>query len=246
VPGGDALHRIARTLEPLVGERLRIDVMHPRARLLGLEQLDGKRLESVEAHGKHLLLRFEGDLVLHSHLGVSGRWQVQRRQAPLAGRPWLVLRGESLQAAQWNGPTLELRRAGRTPVLGPDILASPLAAGAILARMRAAPQRLTLGEALLDQRLVAGIGNIWRAEGLWRAGLSPWNGLVRVSDAELQAALAETAALMRESLAGRTPQRAVYRRAGRLCRRCGTAVRSRAQGDSARIAYWCPGCQPDR
>jgi endonuclease-8 len=245
MPEGDTLHRIARALEPMAGERLRVEVSHPRARLLGLERLDGRRLEGVEARGKHLLLRFEGGLVLRSHLGMSGRWRVHARGAPLSGRPWLVLHGERLQAAQWNGPTLELRRSDPVPELGPDILAEPLDVDGILARLRGAPRQLALGEALLDQRLVAGIGNVWRAEGLWRARLSPWLPLAGVGEEELRAAIVETASAMRRSLAGRPP-RAVYRRAGRPCPRCGAAIRSRAQGDAARVAYWCPGCQPER
>ena len=109
--------------------------------------------------------------------------------------------------------------------------------------MRAADQSLAIGEAVLDQRLVAGIGNMWRAEALWRAQVSPWPRLGDVPDDELRAVLAEAAQLMRRSLDSGLRQRAVYRQAGRPCPRCGTPITSRGQGDANRIAYWCPTCQ---
>jgi endonuclease-8 len=100
-----------------------------------------------------------------------------------------------------------------------------------------------LGDALLDQRLVAGIGNVWRAEALWRARLSPWLRVRDATDPELRAVLGEAARLMRASLDGTSPRREVYRRTGRPCSRCGERILSKGQGDANRIAYWCPGCQ---
>jgi endonuclease-8 len=108
------------------------------------------------------------------------------------------------------------------------------------------PQARELGDALLDQRLVAGIGNVWKAESLWRARLSPWLRLADVDDEELERVLREAALLMRASVDRRTDGRAVYKRAGRPCRRCGEPIRSRGQGDANRTAYWCPRCQPER
>ncbi len=113
----------------------------------------------------------------------------------------------------------------------------------MLARLRAADPRRELGEALLDQRLVAGIGNIWRAEALWHAHLSPWLRLGETTEEELLQALGEAARLMRASLTGLRVERAVYRRASRPCARCGATILSRGQGEDNRIAYWCPGCQ---
>ncbi|HZJ71088.1 MAG TPA: zinc finger domain-containing protein, partial [Planctomycetota bacterium] len=101
-----------------------------------------------------------------------------------------------------------------------------------------------LGDALLDQRLVAGIGNVWKAEALWHAELSPWLRLGDASNEELERVLAEAARLMRASLEDGRPVRSVYRKAGRPCPRCGAAIRSRGQGDDNRTAYWCPSCQP--
>jgi endonuclease-8 len=112
----------------------------------------------------------------------------------------------------------------------------------MVANVRSDPSR-DLGDALLDQRLVAGIGNLWKAEGLWRARLSPWLKVADTTDDELRLVLDETARLMRASVAGARPDRRVYRRAGRPCPRCGERIRSRGQGDDNRTAYWCPGCQ---
>ena len=243
MPEGDSLHRAARRLQVLVGERVEVETPHPRAAGLGLtERLDGRRLEQVDAVGKNLVLRFEGGVVLRSHLRMNGRWRVQRRGERLYGRPWLVLRGSEYEAVQWNGPVLELDST-RVSRLGPDILATPPELDRMLVNLRAAPPILRVGEALLEQRLVAGIGNMWLAETLWSTGLSPWLRLADASDAELSAALACASRLMRESLDnGRGPRR-VYRRAGRPCPRCGEPIRSRGLGDANRTAYWCPGCQ---
>jgi endonuclease-8 len=243
VPEGDSLHRAARRLQVLVGERVGVEAPNPRARSTGIaERLDGRVLEGVEARGKNLLLRFEGGYVLRSHLRMSGSWHVIPGSAEIAGRPWLVLRGWTQQAVLRGGSVLELTdRATRR--LGPDILDDPPALEAMLANLRATDQRRELGEALLNQRLVSGIGNVWRAEALWHAGLSPWLRLGSTPDEELLAALGEAARLMRGSLDGRRPERMVYRRAGRPCARCSATILSRGQGDDNRIAYWCPGCQ---
>lgn len=205
------------------------------------ERLDGRRLVSVEAAGKNLLLRFEDGVVLRSHLRLSGRWSVRPKGTTPAGRPWLVLRGAEREAVLWNGPVLELDdRAVRR--LGPDILAEPPDLERMATNLRREPRR-PLGEALLDQRLVAGIGNMWKAEALWQAQVSPWRRVGDVSDRELRAVLQAAHALMAASVTTRREPRAVYNRAGRGCRRCGTPIRARAQGDDRRTAYWCPSCQ---
>ena len=241
MPEGDSLHRAARALQVLAGQNVEVETPHPRAAVKRIaERLDGLRLESVEARGKNLLLRFEGGIVLRSHLRMSGRWRVEPRGAPRRGLPWLVLRGAEHEAVLWNGPVLEL---GVPERLGPDILADPPDLDAMLVRLRAALPTREVGDALVDQRLVSGIGNVWKAESLWEARVSPWRPLVEVSDEELAAVLAAAHRLMAASLAGERPLRNVYRRVGRPCRRCGGTIRSYPQGESARIAYWCPGCQ---
>jgi endonuclease-8 len=245
MPEGDAIHRAARLLRALVGERLEVETPHPRARAaIDAAELDGRMLEAVDAVGKNLLLRFEGGRVLRSHLRMSGRWQVRPRGEARRGTPWLVLRGRSQEAVLWNGPVLELH-ARAVARVGPDILGRPPDIDAMLARLRTYDGLRPLGEALLDQRLVSGIGNMWLAEALWQARLSPWRRLRDASDGELRTALESAAGLMSASLDGARPSgRNVYRRTGRPCPRCGMAIRSHGLGDANRMAYWCPTCQP--
>ena len=244
MPEGDTLHRAARRLQPLVGQRIEAESPHPRARVEQVAQpIDGRMLESVEVIGKNLLLRFEGGVVLRSHLRISGRWALRPRGEARAGRPWLVLRGETLEGVLWNGPVLELHTRAIAR-LGPDILERPPRIDGMLARLRRAERTRWFGESLLDQSIVAGIGNMWLAEALWDASLSPWRRVDDVPEPECRLALETAARMMRASVdTGRESGHRVYRRAGRPCPRCGTRIRSWGQGDDNRIAYWCPTCQ---
>jgi endonuclease-8 len=242
MPEGDAIHRAARRLQVLVGQELEVETPHPRAAVKQLApRLDGRRLESVEAIGKNLLFRFEGGLVLRSHLRMSGRWRVLGRDAPVFGTPWLVMRGEQHAGVLWGGPVLEID-GGVALRLGPDILADPPDYDTMLTRLRRENER-EIGDALLDQRLVAGIGNVWKVESLWAMRVSPWRRLSGVTDEELLAVLGEAHRLMRARVDGVPGMRHVYRRKGRACPRCGTPVKSWPQGDDARMTYWCPNCQ---
>jgi endonuclease-8 len=243
VPEGDTLHRAARRLQPLVGQRIEAEAPHPRARAEGVaERIDGRTLESVEAVGKNLLFRFSGGVVLRSHLRMSGRWSLRPRGERRTGRPWLVLRGERAEGVLWNGPVLELH-ARALARLGPDILERPPRVADMLARLRNADGTRFLGETLLDQSLVAGIGNRWLAEALWDARLSPWRRLRDVPEDERRRALESAASLMRASVDAVRSSRRVYRRPGQPCPRCGTPIRSFGLGDDNRTAYWCPVCQ---
>jgi len=243
VPEGDTVHRSAERLRVLVGQRLTVEAVHPRARATGVaERLDGRCLEAVEAHGKNLLLRFEGGRVLRSHLGMSGSWRTMEADAPVRGAPWLVLTGERAKAVLRGGAVLETS-ARRVSALGPDILAPEFDSDAVVANLRHVDQRRMIGEALLDQRAVAGIGNIWRGEALWHARISPWRRFADLDDGELLAVLRQAASLMTESRDGAPPPREVYRRRGRPCRRCGELLLSAKQGEAARTIYWCPACQ---
>jgi endonuclease-8 len=153
-----------------------------------------------------------------------------------------VLRGARVEARQWNGPVLELH-ARSVARLGPDVLAEVPDLERMLANLRRAGPGREVGDALLDQRLIAGIGNKWKAEALWEARLSPWRHLGAAGDGELRAVVEAATTLMRRSLDGRPHRNAAYRRVGRPCPRCGERICSRDQGDANRIAYWCPGCQ---
>jgi endonuclease-8 len=246
VPEGDTLHRAAARLQPLVGQTLHVEAVHPRAQAANVAPaLDGLRLESVQAVGKNLVLRFEGGVVLRSHLRMTGKWSLRRAGEEPRGHPWLILRGPEQEGVLWGGPVLELH-ARAIARLGPDILARPPDIEAMLARLRRADPTRTLGETLLDQGLVAGIGNIWCSESLWEARLSPWRRLGDVPEADRRAALATAARLMRAAVdAPGPPRRQVFNRAGRPCPRCGTPVRARGIGDANRTTSWCPACQPE-
>lgn len=243
MPEGDALHRIAARLQVLVGEQVEASSPNPRGLVTGVAPaVDGRVLESVEAVGKHLVLRFAGGVTVRSHLRMNGRWRVTPRGEARRGRPWLVLSGREWEATQWNGPvlTLETRAARR---LGPDLLADGTTVEQVVSRLRGVDPSRALGEALLDQRVVSGIGNMWLAELLWHGRISPWLGVGAATDAELREAVGWGRDAMRRSVSGARTPRAVYRRSGRPCPRCGTPVRSAGLGDHNRTAYWCPGCQ---
>ena len=244
VPEGDTLHRAANRLQALVGDRVAAESPHPRAQAERVaERIDGRLLESVTAYGKNLVLRFEGGIVVRSHLRMSGRWTVRAPGERRAGKPWLVLRGARAEAVLWNGPVLELHTRALDR-LGPDILERPPRIDDILDRLRRADGTRWFGEALLDQRIVAGIGNMWLAESLWAVRISPWRRLVDVTEDERRLALESAARLMRASVdRGRDGPKQVYRHAGRPCPRCRAPIAAWGQGDDNRTTYWCPACQ---
>lgn len=243
--------RLARRFEAtLLGEAVRVAAPNPRGKAAGIEGLDGRTLERAEARGKHLLLGF-GDVSLHSHLGMSGGWHFYRSGARWR-RPrssaWAVLSGGDWDAVQFGGPTLRvaptarLRRDPQIARLGPDILAEEFDPAPVIAAMRTDPTR-GLGDALLDQHLVAGIGNIFKSEACFAARLDPWRPIGGLSDEELQRVLAAARDLMREAVeSGRHPHR-VYRRRQGACPNCRGPISSRGQGDANRTTYWCPRCQ---
>ena len=251
---GDSILRLARRLgTALDGAAVEVRTPGPRRpEGRGAAALEGRTVESVESRGKHLLIRFTGGLVLHSHLGMRGGWHLYRtgerwRRPP--GSAWIVLAANGVEAVNFGGSFLrvatdaELARDRRLATLGPDILAADLDPRRAVASLRGAGASTELGEALLDQSAIAGIGNIFKSEGCFAAALSPWRALSELSDAELEAVTDATRELMLDAVeTGRQPHR-VYRRAGRPCPRCRTTLRARRQGDSARTTYWCPSCQ---
>jgi endonuclease-8 len=255
MPEGDTIHRAARRIEEaLVGKEIvSIETPHPRhTHDRWPERLSGRAVRAVDARGKHLFLRFEGDLTLHSHLRMGGLWSVHRRgefwrRSPR--RAWLVIRTPEHEVVQFDGPVLELLTDSRTRFhqqlsgLGPDVLDREFDEKRFLARLREDDQTRPFGDALLDQRNVAGIGNIWRAEGCFHARVDPRRRTGDVSDEEALAAIRAVRPLMARSVAGGWPGVAIYKRAGRPCPRCGTPIAAGGLGDDNRTAYWCPGCQ---
>lgn len=252
---GDTIHRAAaRLTAALEGRHIReAETPNPRSGLGStVESLRGRRLERVEARGKNLLLHFDDDLVLHSHMGMNGAWHVYPRRARWRrsrGGAWLVLSTKAQQAVQFGGPTLalmretELARHPRLARLGPDILGDRFSVEQGVEALRGAGPERQLGGALLDQRLVCGIGNVYKSEGCFAAELDPWRRIGELSDEELSRVVSETETLMRTGLEHRRPERQVYKRAKLPCPRCGAPLRARGQGDDNRTTYWCGRCQ---
>jgi endonuclease-8 len=255
---GDTIHHAAARIRSLLQGRVpeQIRTPHPRHRAdRWPERLAGRAVRSVEAHGKHLFLRFEGDLTLHSHLRMTGAWGLHRegeRWKRAARRAWLVLDSAGWSIVEFDGPVLELmsgsriRSDPRLAALGPDVIGERFDRQSFLRRLRAEDRARPVGDALLDQRIVAGIGNVWKAESCFATGIDPWRPLGRLRDEEAVALVDFARERMRRSAQGdgfSTRPRAVYNRAGRPCSRCGTIVRSRGQGEHNRVTYWCPGCQ---
>jgi endonuclease VIII len=252
VAEGDTILRLARRFEStLLGEAVDAEAPNPRGKAANVERVDGRTLESVAAHGKHLLLGF-GDLSLHSHLGMSGGWHFYRPGARWR-RPrssaWAVLSSGEWDAVQFGGPTLRvastsrLRRDPQLLRLGPDILAEGFDVDATIAALRADPTR-GLGDVLLDQHLVAGIGNIFKSEACYAARVDPWRPVGEVSDEELGAVLTAAREQMQAAVdtGGRHSFR-VYKRHQGSCPSCRGPISSRGQGDANRTTYWCPRCQ---
>ncbi len=247
---GDTIVRAARRIEAaLPAGPLSVSAPSPRGRAAGVERLDGLGFEGVETKGKNLLLRF-GGVALHSHMGMSGSWHVyglaERWRKPRHSA-WAVLRGPEREAVQFGGPTLRVLSitAARRELarLGPDILAPDFDLGETVRSVRAGAGERRLGEALLDQGLVAGIGNIFKSEACFAARVDPWAPVAEISDEELAGVLSAARSLMLDSVAEGRPARAVYRLAGRPCPICRNPIAGRGQGDANRTTYWCPHCQ---
>jgi endonuclease VIII len=270
VPEGDTIAWTANRLRPVLQDRVPDAILSPR-NPRWQERLAGQAVTRIDTRGKHLFLHFDGGLVLHSHLGMVGSWIV-RDEFRGSRRAWLALRVGDRWAVELDGPTLELMTAGRVRFdqrlagLGPDVLAEEFDARRFLARLHADDATRPFGDALLDQRNVAGIGNIWKAEGCWEARVDPWRGVREVSDDEALAVIAAVRPrMMRSAVEGpRAIQARVYNRARQPCPRCGTPIAARAggyaphaiqarlkgaaprppAGDANRTTYWCPNCQP--
>jgi endonuclease-8 len=257
MPEGDTLFRTAAGLRPyLVGR----DVLAARAQGPGavpqIQRVIGKRVDAVEAQGKNLLIRFDGGLELRTHLRMNGSWHRYRpgerwRRPPARAR--LVLEVDGAVAVCFDAPVVELfeSRAERVhptlSALGPDLLKPDFDAAEALRRLLT-PERqaMTISAALLDQRAMAGLGNIWRNETLYAERVDPFARVTDLDDATLDRLIATARRLLVASAGlapGRAPTR-VYRRTGRPCPRCGTTIRSApVSGDVPRTTYWCPACQ---
>jgi endonuclease-8 len=257
MPEGDTIHHAAGRIRAALAGAVPDEILTPQPRHRPQrwpERLRGRPVSSVDVHGKHLFLRFDGGLTVHSHLRMTGWWGVYQEGARWGRsrrRAWLVIRRRGLEVVQFDGPVLELasdarlRADPRLQALGQDILGERFDGATFLRRLREDDPTRPIGDALLEQRTVAGIGNMWKAESCFAVGVDPFRPVSAVSDEEALALVGFAGEHMRASAErGFTARpQAVYRRAGRRCPRCGATIRSRGQGDSNRLTFWCPGCQ---
>jgi len=270
MPEGDSIFRAARTLaRALTGKRVtRFESAYAHVAHADIDApLVGRTIEEVRAVGKHLLMRFSGSLVLRTHMRMNGSWHIYRpgerwQRSPEAMRVLLatadfVAVGFDIPVAVLQSETALARDPDLTR-LGPDLLGGSFDEDEALRRLRAHPER-PIGEALLDQSVLAGVGNIYKSETLFLCGLSPFTAVAGLTDPALRAVVTTAGKLLatntREATPGRIVTRRtlrarpsdslwVYGRAGRPCRRCGTPIVMRRQGPAARVAYFCPKCQP--
>jgi endonuclease-8 len=260
MPEGDTLVRTAAGLRPyLVGR----PVTGARSPVLAAQagRVIGATVTAVDTAGKNLLIHFDNGLEIRTHLRMTGSWHRyapgERWRRP-ASRARLVLEVPGAVAVCFDAPVIELfdARAQRIhPVLanlGPDLLADDFDAGEALRRLRdPARADLAIGEALVDQRALAGIGNIWKSETLFAERVDPFAPVAALDDETLRRLIARAGAQLRSSVSATAggPRRsfAVYRRAGRPCRACGAIIAARSQGSELpRLTYWCPRCQNPR
>ena len=249
MPEGDTIFRTARTLQAAIGGR---EVTRFESVLPKLERVDydtplaGRRVEKVEAKGKWLLMYFTGDLILLTHMLMSGSWHIyrpgERWQRP-RGDMRIVIETDAMVAVAFNVPVAEFhtahslaRRQGLNQ-LGPSALADNFDAEKAIANLASRPD-LELGLALLDQRLIAGVGNFFKNEVAYACGISPFQMVGTLSRMQLEEVVATSRRLLRDR-----PAPKVYGRAGEPCRRCGTPIRSAKHRDDGRISFWCPLCQ---
>jgi DNA-formamidopyrimidine glycosylase len=254
MPEGDVVWYTARRLhEALAGRTLtRSDFRVPR---LATADLTGDVVIETIARGKHLLTRTKNGLTVHTHLRMDGSWRVRPAAEPLrdSHRIRLVLANEDWRAVGYQLGLVELIRTSEesqvTGHLGPDLLGPDWDCDEAVRRLSADPGR-PIGEALLDQRSLAGIGNLYKAEVLFLRGVNPWQPAGDVADLGAMAELARRLLEANKDRIGqvttgswrRGEETWVYGRRGRPCRRCGTPIRSEGQQD--RVTFWCPSCQP--
>jgi len=270
VPEGDTLFRTAAGLRPyLVGRRVAAARTGGPGAVPQVSRIVGSEITAVEALGKNLLIRFDNGLEVRTHLKMNGSWHRYRpgerwRRPPARAR--LVIEVPGAVAVCFDAPVVELLEQRAEAIhpsigrLGPDLLARDFDAAEALRRLRdPARAALQIAEALVDQRALAGIGNVYRSEVLWLERIAP-STLVADLDDETLSRLVATARrlLLANAERGRGPERVTtgadrrafgplyaYGRAGRPCRRCGTPIASTRHGrDLPRTTYWCPTCQP--
>ncbi len=254
MPEGDTILRTANTMTRAIGGAL-VERFESRLPALRDAKLDGRRISLIEAKGKHLLIHFDDGRTLASHMGMTGSWHLYRpgeRWRKSEGAARAVISTEAFVAVCFSAPKIELLKEREVPghrssQLGPDVLAPELDGDAILARLRAYDD-VPIGEAVMNQTILAGIGNIYKSESLFSAGISPFDPVRALDDAKLSRLVRIARGLMKASVeSNAVSHRApyyVYLRSDSPCRRCGCTIEMRRQGTAARSTYYCPDCQP--
>jgi endonuclease VIII len=251
MPEGDTIFRTAGTLHRALAGRTVTGFTSVFPALTRVDHdtpLRGRSIERVVPRGKHLLMMFSGGLVLRTHMRMHGSWHIYR-----TGERWMrahhemriVVTTTEFEAVGFDVPVAEFMASAdleRAPVLtelGPDIMSEDFDAAEAVRRLQERGE-MEIADALLDQRAVAGIGNIFKSESLFASRVSPFTRVGDLQPEDLARIVSNARKLMR---GGTRLEQRVYLRGGRRCRRCGTTIARRTQGPDARSTYWCPKCQ---
>jgi endonuclease-8 len=265
MPEGDTILRTALTLQRVLAGRTvqRFESVLPALTRIDEDQpIVGRRIESVSARGKHLLIAFSGDLILHTHMRMNGVWHLYRPgvrwRRPHRDMRVLIATSDAV-AVGFTVPVAEfltsrdLQRHADLRSLGPDVLSASFDPAEATRRIREHPKQ-SIGDVLISQRVVSGVGNLFKSEILFVSGIDPFTEVNALSDPQLERIVGAARELMTRSATSPRRQTTrsvnpnatlwVYGRGGLPCRRCGTPIQSRKTGPEARITFWCPRCQP--
>lgn len=262
MPEGDSLYRFAQKVGgALAGKTILGARSHGPGPVPQVHRIVGQECTGVRSQGKNLIISFGNGLALRGHLRMYGTWHIYR-----PGERWtkpehqarLVLEVDDAVVVNFSAPVIELIEErhlnNHRPIgaLGPDLIDDDFDIEEALRRLRD-PLRadMTIGDAIMDQRAVAGVGNIWKHESLFRCGINPWRRVSELSDEDLRSLLSMAQALLRASVGKPNslemkyrPSMYTYSRPGQPCRRCYTRLLSARQGVDIRYTTWCPKCQP--
>jgi endonuclease-8 len=279
MPEGDTIYRAVRALQKAVGGKVVTAFETGLAKLASVDDdapVVGRTVERVEARGKWCLIYFSGDLILVTHMLMSGSWHIYR-----TGEKWWMGRNRmrvaitcgEFQAVAFNVPVAEfytarsLERSSQVPKLGVDVLGDNYSIKAGMRALReygAANPEAEIGVVLLNQRVMAGLGNVYKSEVPFAAGVNPFRQMRTITDREMEVMAEVSQKYMQANVVDgkgdgvvtysgnrRTTHEMdgsnrlwVYGRQGQECRRCGAAIMMRKQGEQVRSTYWCPVCQP--
>lgn len=279
MPEGDTIYRSARAMQRAIGGKMVTGFDTGLAKLARVNDdtpLTGRMVEKVESKGKWLLVYFSGDLILVTHMLMSGSWHLYR-----TGEKWwmgkdrmrVAIRTAEWEAVAFNVPIAEfhtarsLERNSQVPKLGPDVLSAEFTVEAGVTRLKeygAEHPEAEIAVALLNQRVLAGLGNVYKSEVAFAAGVNPFRAMRTITEREMEVMVEKSQQWLKVNVldgagdgivtysgnrrttgaSNREARLWVYGRQGQECRRCGATVMMRKQGEQARSTYWCPECQP--